>query len=80
MHEAKNYLKGFSTIQLENLFKISNLTEDEYWVLKYGFIQDRMIENTCLKLNISRSTYRNIYNNALTKVNLTFNNLLTQKN
>lgn len=79
MHEAKKYLKNFNNIQLENLFKKSNLTETEYWLLRYALIQKRMVENICMKLNISRSTYRNIYNIALTKVDFTLNNLLMPK-
>lgn len=80
MHEAKKYLKIFNNIQLENLFKKSNLTETEYWLLRYALIQKRMVENICMKLNISRSTYRNMYNIALTKVDFTLNNLLMPKN
>ncbi len=80
MHEAKKYLKNFNNIQLENLFKKSNLTETEYWLLRYALIQKRMVENICMKLNISRSTYRNMYNIALTKVDFTLNNLLMPKN
>lgn len=79
MHEAKKYLKNFNNIQLENLFKKSNLTETEYWLLRYALIQKRMVENICMKLNISRSTYRNMYNVALTKVDFTLNNLLMPK-
>lgn len=79
MHEAKKYLKNFNNIQLENLFKKSNLTETEYWLLRYALIQKRMVENICMKLNISRSTYRNMYNIALTKVDFTLNNLLMPK-
>lgn len=76
MHEAKKLLLSFSNEQIEKLLNKTTLTELEYWVVKYGIIQKRMVENTCMKLNISRSTYRNIYNIALTKINNTVNNLL----
>lgn len=80
MHNAKKYLKNFDEVYLSKLFQISDLTDIEYWVLHYGFIKKRMVLNTCAKLNISESTYRNIYNNALTKVDMTFKNLLDIKN
>ncbi len=72
----KAYLKALNNIELENLFKKSFLSEEEYWLLKYTFIQKRMVENICAKLNISKSAYHNKKNVALAKVENTYKNLI----
>lgn len=79
MHEAKKYLKSFDKITLRKLLKISSLTEIERWVFQYAFIEERLIENTIAKLNISRSTYRNILQNAMTKVHFSLQNMIDSK-
>lgn len=76
LKQEYKYLKLLDSIILEKLLKSSNLSEDEYWVLKYSIIQDRMVENTCAKLSISKSTYRNLKNTGLAKLDITFKNLL----
>ena len=72
MQSNYKYLKFLPESILKKLFELSNLTENEYWVLYHSVIKNRMVENICLKLSISASTYRNIKNTALAKVDLTF--------
>jgi hypothetical protein len=57
------------------LFKISELEEDEYWLLYYAFIEKRMRENTCAKLNIRTTKYHSMLNEALIKVDYTIKSL-----
>lgn len=68
MINIKQYLKQLDKETLKKLFKISELDELEYWVLYYGFAEKRMVENTCMKLNISRAYYFIIKNKAMIKV------------
>lgn len=68
MLKIKQYLKNLDNDTLKKLFKISELEDIEYWVLTYGLIQKRMVENTCMKLNISRAYYFILQNKALIKV------------
>lgn len=37
--------------------KVAELDEIEYWLIKYAFIDNRYVENTCQKLHISQATY-----------------------
>lgn len=53
----------------------TNLTETEYWLLTYAFIQQRMRENTCAKLNIGTTKYATMLNEALIKVEFTIRDL-----
>ena len=57
---------------LETLYAKSDLTEEEYWVLKYSLGNDPKYKlcrlDICDRLNISFSTYRTIKLLALTKV------------
>lgn len=65
--------------KLRKLFKMSNLSETEYWLLYYAFIDNngkgRMRENTCMKLNIRTTKYATLLNEALIKVEYTIHNL-----
>lgn len=54
--------------EIENIISTSNLTEREYWLMKYCYIKDLMVENICPRLNISRPYYHIIKNLALTKI------------
>lgn len=52
MLTVRQYLRSLDKETLNKLFKISDLAEDEYWLLHYAFVEKRMRENTCMKLNI----------------------------
>jgi hypothetical protein len=68
MLTVRQYLRTLDKETLYKLFEISDLTEDEYWLLRYAFIEKRMRENTCMKLNIGSTKYATMLNIALIKV------------
>lgn len=53
----KKKLKSMSSIELRELMNKANLSELEYWLVKYAFIDKRLVANTCMKLNISEPYY-----------------------
>ena len=65
----KQYLKQLDKQTLKKIFDEAELTELEYWLLTYAYIEHRMVFNTCAKLNISEATYHVKQNLALIKVN-----------
>ena len=75
MLTIKQYLRSLDKETLKKLFKISELEEDEYWLLYYAFIEKRMRENTCAKLNIGTTKYHSILNGALIKLDYTIKSL-----
>lgn len=75
MLTIRQYLKSLDKETLKKLFKISELEEDEYWLLYYAFVEKRMRENTCAKLNIRTTKYHSLLNEALIKVDYTIKSL-----
>lgn len=75
MLTIRQYLKHLDKETLKKLFKIADLREDEYWLLYYAFVEKRMRENTCAKLNIRLSKYHTLLNEALIKVDYTIKEL-----
>lgn len=73
MRAIKQYLKQADKAQIREMLKKSGLTELEYWVIYYAYVEKRMVENTCMKLNISRAYYFIIKNKALIKLHYTHN-------
>lgn len=73
MQGIKQYLKQTDKTQIRKMLKECDLTELEYWVIYYAYIEKRMVENTCMKLNISRAYYFIIKNKALIKLHFTIN-------
>ena len=71
--KIKEHLKQADKTEIKKLIKNSDLTELEYWVLYYNYIENRMVENTCMKLNISRAYYFIIKNRALIKLHFIIN-------
>ncbi len=76
----RQYLKFFSKykegrIKLRKLFQIAenekDITDIEYWLLTYTYAEGGMVENTCAKLGMSKSTFHNNINVALAKINNT---------
>ena len=74
MKEFKKYLKSLDEEHLIELFKLAELSELEYWLAYYAICKKRMVENTCMKLNISRAYYFIIYNKILLKLYYTMKN------
>ena len=64
----KKKLKSMSSVELKELMNKSNLTDLEYWLIKYAYIDERLVLNTCAKLNISESTYHRMLPMALIKI------------
>lgn len=57
-----------SKAELRALFEKAELEENEKWLLRYAYIDERMVLNTCAKLNISESTYHRLLPVALIKI------------
>lgn len=66
--EVKRKLKEMSKPDLRVLFEKAELEDIEKWLLKYAYIEERMVLNTCMKLGVSESTYHKILDIALVKV------------
>ena len=66
--DIKKKLKEMSKAELRALFEKAELEETEKWLLRYAYIDERMVLNTCAKLNISESTYHRLLPIALTKI------------
>lgn len=66
--DIKKKLKEMSKSELRALFEKAELDNTERWLLKYAFIDERYVLNTCAKLNISESTYHRLLPIALTKI------------
>ena len=64
----KKTLKSMSKPDLRALFEKAELEETERWLLKYAYIDERLVLNTCAKLSISESTYHRMLPIALTKI------------
>ena len=64
---------------LYKLFRISDLTEQEYKILQEFIIRENARDKICEDLNISRSTFTSSKNIALTKVKISLTNLLDEK-
>ena len=66
--DIKKKLKEMTKPELRALFENAELEETEKWLLKYAYIDERYVLNTCAKLNISESTYHRLLPIALTKI------------
>jgi hypothetical protein len=77
MITTRQYLRFYSKdkdgrIALRKLFKQAkennDITEEEYWLLIYAYVECRMVENTCAKLGMCKVTYASRLNIALLKM------------
>ena len=79
MLSTRQYLRQLKKQKEEKtllkLFKLSGLSETEYWLLYYAFVKGRMVENTCQKLHIQKTKYHTMLNEALIKVEFTINKI-----
>jgi hypothetical protein len=75
MLTTKQYLKKLDKPTLRKLFKLAELSEDEYWLVIYAFVEERMRENTCMKLNIGKTKYNTMLTTALIKIEYTIKQL-----
>jgi len=72
---TRQYLRQLDKPTLRKLFKICDLTETEYWLMIYAFVEERLRENTCAKLAIGKSKYHTMLNETLIKIDYTIKNL-----
>ena len=72
---TRQYLRTLDKPTLRKLFQQCNLSESEYWLLIYAFVEERMVENTCAKLSIGKTKYHSMLNEALIKVEFTIKEL-----
>lgn len=79
MQEKYKILDMLEIDILEVIYQVSDLSNDEYWILKYSLGIDKKGEkiklpriDICDRLNCSFSTFRNIKSVALAKVYKTF--------
>ena len=79
MLDVQRILKMMNSEMLYKLFRISDLTEQEYKILQEFIIRESARDKICEDLNISRSTFTNSKNIALTKVKISLTNLLDEK-
>ena len=67
-NKVKKYLKTKNRAEIKEIVKHLDLTETERWLIYYTYGEDRMVLNTCYKLNISERQFHNIKDIALTKL------------
>lgn len=67
-NKVKQYLKTKNRAEIKEIVKHPDLTETERWLIYYTYGEDRMVLNTCYKLNISERQFHNIKDIALTKL------------
>lgn len=67
-NKAKNYLKTLDKYKIKEIVKHPDLTDTERWLIYYTYGEERMVINTCYKLNISERQFHNIKDIALTKL------------
>lgn len=68
MLSTRQYLKGLDKPQLKKLFELTKLNDLESWVVRYAFIERRMVENICMRLHIGKTKYHTTLNEALIKI------------
>lgn len=79
MLEVQRILKMMTSDMLYKLFRISDLTDLEYKILQEFIIREKPRDAICDDLGVSRSTFTNAKNIALTKIKINLNNLLDEK-
>ena len=75
MLTIRQYLKQLDKPTLYKLFDLAELSDEEHWIVIYAYIEKRMRENTCAKLNIGTTKYSTLLNQALIKLEYTIKNL-----
>ncbi len=68
-NKVKKYLRTKNRYEIKEIVNHNDLTEDEKWLIYYTFGEDRLVLNTCAKLNISERQFHNIKDIALIKLN-----------
>ena len=79
MQEIKRILKMMNSEIFYKILKISGLTEREEILLREFILREHTRDNVCSMLSVSRSTFRDIKNQALLKIKIALTNLLDEK-
>ena len=68
----KRKLKGMNTldlrIRIKQLLDTGLITEEEYKMLLYVYVKDLYIENACMRLGMSESTFYYHWKSLITKL------------
>ena len=75
MLTIRQYLRTLPKDELFKIFMNSNLSEIEYKLMCFSFIDKYLRDKTCLKLHVQKTKYHSILNSALIKVNFTIKKL-----
>lgn len=67
-NKVKKYLKTKDKNEIKEIVKHPDLTEEEKWIIFYTFAEERLILNTCMKLNMSERRYHILKDQALIKL------------
>lgn len=68
MLSTRQYLKTLDPAQLRKLFSQCYLTEVEFRLMIFTYVEKRYVTNICDKLHICKKQYHNMQNVALAKV------------
>lgn len=79
MQEIKRLLKMMNSEIFYKILRISGLDEREMTLLKEFILREKPRDYVCDLLHISRSTFREIKNQAMLKVKIALTNLLNEK-
>lgn len=79
MQEIKRLLKMMNSEIFYKILRISGLDERETTLLKEFILREKPRDYVCDLLHISRSTFREIKNQAMLKVKIALTNLLDEK-
>lgn len=79
MQEIKKLLKMMNSEIFYKILRISGLDERETTLLKEFILRKKPRDYVCDLLHISRSTFREIKNQAMLKVKIALTNLLNEK-
>ncbi len=79
MQEIKRLLKMMNSEIFYKILRISGLDERETTLLKEFILREKPRDYVCDLLHISRSTFREIKNQAMLKVKIALTNLLNEK-
>lgn len=79
MQEIKRILKMMNSEIFYKIIKISGLDDREKTLLTEFILREQKRDYVCELLHVSRSTFREIKNQAMLKVKIALTNLLDEK-
>jgi DNA-directed RNA polymerase specialized sigma subunit len=79
MQEIKKILMMMNSELFYKILKISNLTDTEYKLLQEFILRETPRDEVCSMLNISRSTFQTIKEQAFLKIKISMTALLDER-